>query len=146
MNEYEITYIISTKAGEEGRDAVNAEVEKKIADMEGKVEHASAALREQLAYPVHGNTAGFVRVVNITLDPSEAAKLNTFFKKHKDVLRYTILSTPRREALPGDLLQKLSDETNKARDAKRAEAAEEKEVTMQDVEKGIEEALSEDID
>jgi len=141
MNEYEITYIINTKAGEEGRDSLNAEVEKKIADMEGKIEHASAALREQLAFPIQDQPAGFIRVMNIALDPAAISKLDLFFKKNKHILRYMILSTPRREELPGDLLQKLHEESGKSRSAKK----EDKEVSMQDVEKGIEDALSEDV-
>lgn len=140
MSEYEITYIVSGKAGDEGRDRMNADFEKQLTDLEGKLEHGSAALRRQLAFPIKAEVTGFVRTVQITLDPSKLTELQQFLKKNEYVLRFTILNTPRREELPADLMKALEEESPKRVPKKPA-----KEVTMEDVEKGIEDALTEEV-
>ena len=145
MNEYEITYIISGKAADEARDTLNSDVEKRIADLEGKINHASAALRRQLAYELNKEKTGFVRVLSVTLDPSKIADIHTLLKKNTNILRFAILNTPYREELPSDALTNLEEEASKAKAAKEAPKEPAKEVTMEDVEKGIEDALTEDV-
>lgn len=140
MNEYEITYIVSTKTGDEGRDKVNADFEKHLGKLEGKMEHSTAALRRQLAYPIKDERTAFIRTVQITLDPGKLAELHRFLTKNEYVLRFTVLNTPRREELPAELLKGLGEEAPKRTPKKLA-----KEVTMEDIEKGIEDALTEEI-
>jgi ribosomal protein S6 len=142
MNEYEITYIISGKAADEARDQLNAEVDKRIADMEGKINHASATLRRQLAYDIKKEKTGFVRVLSVALAPANIAAVHAFLKKNESVLRFSILNTPYREELPANVLASLEDAIVKPKTATDKPA---KEVTMEDVEKGIEEALTEDV-
>lgn len=145
MNEYEITYIISGKAADETREALNTDVEKRIADLEGKITHASAALRQQLAYELNKEKTGFVRVLSIALEPSKIADIHALLKKNTNILRFAILNTPYREELPSNALSNLEDEAAKAKAEKESPKAEAKEVTMEDVEKGIEDALTEDV-
>lgn len=140
MSEYEITYIVSAKAGDEGRDTLNTDFEKQLSTLEGKMEHSTAALRQQLAYPIKDERTAFVRTVQITLDPGKLAELHRFLTKNEYVLRFTVLNTPRREELPTDLLKELGEDAPKRAPRKPA-----KKVTMEDVEKGIEDALTEEI-
>lgn len=141
MNEYEITYIVSGKTADEARDQLNTEVEKRIADLEGKITHASAALRRQLAYALNKEKTGFVRMINVTLDPGKISDMQTFLRKNDSILRFTILNTPYREELPSNVLTDLEEDAAKP----KVTTKEAKEVTMEDVEKGIEDALTEDV-
>lgn len=142
MNNYEITYIISSKAPEEARDQLNADLEKHVSEMEGKIEHASAALRRQLAYPIQDEQAGFLRTLHVQLPPAEIKALRDWLKKHEHVLRTYVLQTSYREELGADVLKNLEEEAKKP---VKKDEEEEKEVTMEDVEKGIEDALSEEV-
>lgn len=142
MSEYEITYIIDGKASDEARDQLAADFERQVADIEGKIAHASAALRRQLAYPIKRERTGFLRVVNLTLDPSRLMSLQQFLSKHEHVLRFTVLNTPYREELPADVMRSVTEAAAKPRASAKKPA---KKVTMEDVEKGIEEALTEDV-
>ena len=109
MNSYEITYVISPKATEEAREQLNAELEKHVAEMEGKIEHASAALRRQLAYPILDEQAGFLRTLQIELNPAKVEDFRTWLKKQDHILRTTILNTPYREELAADTAKQLEE-------------------------------------
>lgn len=143
MNTYEITYIVTSKANEEARDQLNSELEKHIGEMEGKVEYASAALRRQLAYPILDETAGFLRTINIHLDPASIHELQDWLKRNESVIRFTILNSPRREELGVDVIKQLEEQDKRA--VKKTDDEPQKDVTMEDVERGIEEALTEEV-
>lgn len=151
QNQYEITYLIDPKLSEEDRGAVETSIEDLITKLEGSLLGSTPTLRKKLAYEILNNNSAFLRVMNLELDPAKIADLQDFMKREPKVLRFTILSTPERKRISQEILEKYSkragkDKGGKPESKKAAEpAAPAKEVTMQDVEKGIEEALTEEV-
>ena len=152
QNPYEITYLIDPKLSEEERGAFNTSVDELVSGFSGNVLPGAPALRKRLAYKVKKQESAFMRVISLELDPAKIADIRDFLKRAEGVMRFTILATPARTRMSQELLEKHGRRAGK--DAKkqmhkieeRSKAPQiQKEVTMQDVEKGIEEALTEEI-
>jgi len=141
MNEYEITYLTDPQLNEDARGELDAAVDAKLNELAGNVIHASASLRRRLAYPINKTNSAFLRHLQIKLDPAKIAELNLFIKKYKGVIRLTTLATPQRHDVSADIIER----SRKAPVAKGKPKKAAKEVTMADVEKGIEEALTEEV-
>ncbi|MEX1112436.1 MAG: 30S ribosomal protein S6 [Candidatus Andersenbacteria bacterium] len=141
MNQYEITYLIDPQVNEEARTELNSAVDGKVNELKGKVSHSSPTLRHKLAYPIVKKQSAFMRSMHIELDPSEVAALHDFLKRNDSVMRFNLITTPYREGVSPEAL-KQKEETTKKKPMAKKEA---KEVTMADVEKGIEEALTEEV-
>lgn len=143
--EYEITYLIDPNTAEEGRAELNTGIDAKITELAGKVAVSSAVLRRRLAYPIIKTDSAFIRTVHIELAPEHVEEIRMLLKKTKDVMRFTILRTHKREGVPAELLERTrgSKGDHKKKDVRKAAPA--KKVTMEDVEKGIEEALTEEV-
>ncbi len=143
MKEYEITYISSPQLTEEARVGVDATVDGFIDKLSGTITHADANTRRRLFYPIKKQPTGFARTLNILLDPAHLIEVRQMLHKHADILRTTILQTPRRE----EVTMAIFDEIDKpaAPVAKAAEKKPAKPVTMAEVEERIEEALDEEV-
>lgn len=148
QSQYEITYLIDPKLSEDARGALCASFDEQITAAEGVITSAAPVLRKTLAYPIKHQNAAFIRAMQIEVDPAKIADLRSFLKKSESVMRLTILATAPRTRMSQELLEKHSKRKGKAAGNERPEKQKqtkaevpEKEVTMQDVEKGIEEAL-----
>jgi ribosomal protein S6 len=154
MVNYEITYVASPLLDETGRGELDSGIDAKVAELGGSITYQSPSLRRRLAYMIEKQTSAFIRTLQIELDPAKAADVHTLLKKHPSILRFSILHSGRREEVPMEIVERYS----RKKDAKGASnapagrgprkpqtAAPAKEVTMQDVEKGIEEALSAEV-
>ncbi len=151
QNQYEITYLIDPKLSEEDRGAVETSVDELVAKFSGTSSSTTPTLRKKLAYEIKHNNSAFLRVINLELDPAKVADIQDFMKREPKVLRFTILATPERKRISQEILEKYSKRAGKDKQGKPEHkktpevAAPAKEVTMQDVEKGIEEALTEEV-
>lgn len=152
MKNYEITYIANGNLAEDERGQVDAAIDSKITELAGTVEHASAALRRRLAYEIDKKTSGFLRSLQIQLDPEHIKTIETMLRKDNNIIRFTILATSRREEVASELIEKYVPKKGDKKKAgkptikPRAKAVEPAApVTMEDVEKGIEEALTEEV-
>lgn len=148
-SQYEITYLIDSKLSEEARGAFHSSVDEQVTAAEGAIVSSTPALRKTLAYPIKHQNAGFMRTVQIEVDPAKIADIQSFLKKAEGVLRLTILATTPRIRMSQELMEKHGKRKGKmgSRPEKQQPRSEKpvKEVTMQDVEKGIEEALTEEV-
>lgn len=152
-NQYEITYLTDPRLSEEQRGSLHASVDEHITASEGSVVSSAPALRKTLAYPVHKQAAAFMRTMHIETKPETIDAIRTFLKKAEGVLRLTILATPARTRMSSELMEKHSrrkgkfagNKSEKQHKEVERKPKSEKEVTMQDVEKGIEEALTEEV-
>lgn len=144
MNEYEITYLINPNVTEEARDELNAAVDKKIAELKGSITHSAPTLRRKLAYPIGKTNSAFLRAIHVQLDPEHIAEVQSMLKKSNGILRVTILSTPFRKDLDAEFIERVQTKNPRKKGMKTATKPQ-KEVTMEDVEKGIEEALTEEV-
>lgn len=150
MSDYEITYIATPTLDETARGALDADVDAKIADLKGSIGYHSPNLRRRLAYAIEKQGNAFVRTVQIELDPSRIATIHQLLKKNSGILRFSILQTSRREEANQEIIDRYSRRKDTKAPTRKpmgqtAAPKEAKEVTMQDVEKGIEEALHEEI-
>ncbi len=141
MHDYEITYLTDPQLNEEARTELNSAIDGKINELAGSIMHASASLRRRLAYPIKKTNSAFLRHLQIQLDPSKTQELHTFLKKAQGLIRFTILQTAQRQEVGLEVLER----SKKAAPAQASTAKPDKKVTMADVEKGIEEALTEEI-
>lgn len=142
MNQYEITYLIDPQVNEEAREELNVAIDSKISELKGKVDNSKPTLRRKLAYPIDKKQSVFMRNMHIELDPAALADLREHLKKTNSILRVTILNTPLREGLSPETLKQRDEEAKQRKEAARKE---QREVTMEDVEKGIEDALTEEV-
>jgi ribosomal protein S6 len=151
QNQYEITYLIDPKLSEEERGALETSIDELVTKLNGSLSGSTPTLRKKLAYEIKHNNSAFLRIMNIELDPAKLAELQDFLKREPKVLRSTILATSERKRISQEIFEKYSkrnskDKAGKPEQRKAPEAATPaKEVTMQDVEKGIEEALTEEV-
>lgn len=144
MYEYEITYLIDPQTEEEGRDTLNSAVDAKINDLGGVIMHADPTTRRRLAYTVDKKTSAFIRSLQIQLEPANLKDIHDTLKRTQGVMRFTILNTPRRQHVAPELLARQPQKGTSTRKKEVARVSKKK-VSMEDVEKGIEEALSEEV-
>lgn len=142
MSEYEITYHIDPQLDEAARDELNSAIESEVAKESGKVVHGSTSLRRKLAYEIDKKQSVFTRVLDIEIESENIQNILKSLQKNPSILRFVILQTPRREDGGAKLMEQLKQAVGKGKPAVKGPA---KKVTMQDVEKGIEEALSEEV-
>lgn len=148
-SQYEITYLIDSKLSEEARGSFHASVDEQVTAAEGAIISSTPALRKTLAYHIKHQGAAFMRTMQIEVNPAKIADVQSFLKKAEGVLRLTILATAPRVRMSQELIEKHGKRKGKmgSRPEKQQPKVEKpaKEVTMQDVEKGIEEALTEEV-
>ncbi len=145
MNEYEITYLIDPQLDEEAREELNRSVDGKVTELSGTVSSSSPVLRRKLAYPVAKTHSAFLRTIHIQLDPEHIGMIQDMLKRHKSVLRFSILNTPQREDMEEKIMANLQEARASIKKPGARKPVAKKEVTMAEVEKGIEEALSEEV-
>lgn len=152
MNQYEITYISSSNLDETGRAQLDGSIDAKINELAGNATHASNSLRRRLAYPIKKNASGFLRYLHLELAPEHIATIQELLRKESNILRFSILATEKRPEVAADIIakyvQKKGDNKKKPGSNKPTTHTKAKPagpVTMEAVEKGIEEALSEEV-
>jgi ribosomal protein S6 len=157
MNNYEITYIASGSLAEDARGQLDGTIDNKITELGGISDYASPALRRRLAYMVEDQSNGFLRALQIQLDPAAITTIHEYLQKEPSILRFAILKTTRRTEVPAEIVEKYAKKNTKkdgkpgrgtstsTRTASPKAKTDDKEVSMADVEKGIEDALTEEV-
>lgn len=149
MQDYEITYLTVSTLDETGRGELDATIDSTITDLKGAATFSSPNLRRRLAYHIDDKNTAFIRTLQIQLDSSKISEIHTLLKKNPGILRFSILQTARREDASAEIIDRYTrKKDNKMVAAPRkssAPATPAKEVTMKDVEEGIEEALSAEV-
>lgn len=140
MPDYEITCLTDSQLTEEERGQLDGAIDAKVAELGGLTQYNSPHIRRRLAYPLSKQAAAFLRVIQVELPGEQIDVLRQFLKKQAGVLRATILQTPRRQEVAVDVLEPTPSKQPAKAAAKPAKA-----VTMEEVEKGIEEALAEEV-
>jgi small subunit ribosomal protein S6 len=150
MNQYEITYISNPNLDESERAQLDSTIDAKITELSGNTIHTTSSLRRRLAYQIEKNTSGFLRYLHLELAPEHIATIQDWLRKENNVLRFSILATIKRPEVSAEItakyVQKKGDAKKKpVKAATRAKTKAAAPVTMEDVEKGIEEALTEEV-
>ena len=157
QNQYELTYLIDPSTSEDARNSLNSAIDEQVTALSGIVTHDSPALRKKLAYKVAHQDSAFMRVMNIEMPAEKVLGFTNSLKKSQGILRTTLIATPMRDRITPEVLEKHGKKKGKGGFAKHDKkkdngqtrpstgSGQAKEVTMQAVEKGIEEALTEEV-
>lgn len=153
MNQYEITYFSDPQLTEEARHELDGSIEAKVTQLNGAIEKNTPNIRRRIMYPIKKRTNGFLRAINIQIDPANIAAVQQFLKREAGVLRHVVLQTQPRAEVPNDIVDRHAPSRQKKAGAKKPMMTKiapkatkpAKPVTMEDVEKGIEEALTEEV-
>lgn len=144
-NTYEITYLIDPALDEAARDKFNADIDKLITDREGAILQSSPTLRRKLAYPIDNKHSVFLRTIHFDLNTDHTKDLETTLRKTDHIVRFTLLRSPVRQDLNKDPLKDARELQQQKKDARRQPKSPSKQVSMEDVEAGIEKALTEEV-
>lgn len=141
--EYEISYITDPQLNDEARGELDAAIDAEITGKKGTIAQASPSLRRRLMYNIDKKMVGFLRTLQVHLDPAAINDIRDILKKKAGVMRVMILNTPQRAEVARDIFTKAL--ATKTEEKAKEEQKPAKKVTMEDVEAGIEEALTEEV-
>ena len=91
MRDYELTVIFSPEIAEEDIDTAIERVSQYITQKDGIVSEVNRMGRRKLAYPINDFRDGNYLLVQLKLEPNQAANLETNLKSWGDVLRYLLV-------------------------------------------------------
>ena len=143
-SEYEITYLSDPNLSDDTRGEVDSSIDSQITQLGGAIAQSSPSIRRRLNFPIKDQTVGFLRALNIQIEPDQINAVKTFLNKKKEILRATVLATsPQAEVTP-DMLFKTAAPKTKTSDEPTTKKPT-KAVTEEEVDKGIAEALQEEV-
>lgn len=91
MNNYYLTLVLKADLEEKGRKTLLNSITKKFTGSDGKIEKEDMWATMDLAYPIHGQTKGFVAHYEISADPKDAKTLDKSLLVEEDILRYLLV-------------------------------------------------------
>lgn len=144
--EYEITYIVDPALDEAKRGEINAAIDSKIDELKGMTSSNSETTRRKLAYPIHKQRVGFMRLIQAQLLPEAIFPLRQAIIRLEGVLRFTIIqSAPRLDVTSSffDVAAKPQTVTEPKKTATAKKPV--KEISDAEVEEKIAEALDEEV-
>jgi len=144
MNEYEITYISTPQLTDEARGELDGTIDAELDKLQASIQSTEPTTRRRLFYPIKKQAAGFLRALNVVLDPAHITPFRQWLTKQPGILRVTILQTAPRSEVTTAIFDELEKPSVPVK-AKVADKKPAKEVTMQEVEERIEEALEEEV-
>ena len=132
MENYELTYLISTDASGEELKNLPEKIKSFIQEEEGAIKKTTEPSKTKLGYPIKEKWQGFLTVLNFSLNPEKIANLEKKLKAESQILRYMILN----KDLPEKILR--SKRTRPELKTKESEKVE-----LKEIDKKIEEILKE---
>ncbi|HBE90140.1 MAG: hypothetical protein A3E37_04540 [Candidatus Andersenbacteria bacterium RIFCSPHIGHO2_12_FULL_46_9] len=148
MHDYEITYLADPTLDEAKKDTLDESIDKIVNDIGGEISYTSPSdtpgSRRRLNFPIADQRVAWMRVMQIQLDPAKINDLQTTIKKHADILRLTVLQTPRRQEVSAAIFD-APEKPSVSPESAQAVKPSGKKVTMAEVEEKIEEALEEEV-
>lgn len=148
MHDYEITYLADPTLDEAKKESLDESIDKIVNDIGGEISYASPSdtpgSRRRLNFPIADQRVAWMRVMQLQLDPAKINELLATLKKQADILRITVLQTPRRQEVSAAIFDAPEKAPASAESAPSVKPAGKK-VTMAEVEEKIEEALEEEV-
>lgn len=142
--EYEITYTMDPSLEDATRAELSSAIDSKIDELKGSISTNSDTTRRKLAFPIKKQRMGFLRLIQAQLPPDQIGTLRHEIKRMAGVLRLTIIQSAPRQDVTSALFDVV---TKPAVEPKAAVATKKpaKQITDQEVEAKIEEALDEEV-
>lgn len=148
MHDYEITYLANPTLDEAKKEELDESIDKVVNDLGGEISYSSPTdtpgSRRRLNFPIASQRVAWMRVMQIQLDPANISGLQATLKKQANILRVTVLNTPRRDEISAAIFD-APEKTATASELSSAAKPAGKKVTMAEVEEKIEEALEEEV-
>lgn len=148
MHDYEITYLANPTLDEAKKESLDESIDKIVNDIGGEISYTSPSdtpgSRRRLNFPIADQRVAWMRVMQIQLDPAKINELLATLKKQADILRVTVLQTPRRQEVSAAIFDAPEKAPASAESTPSVKPASKK-VTMAEVEEKIEEALEEEV-
>lgn len=134
---YELAFFLSSSISENEKEEKLNNILKLIEELKGTILETVPLELKALAYPIKKETSGYFGVVKFKLDGSLMEELNKQLKLLPEMLRFLIVKKEEiKKPVP---LKKMEKEKTKVETKKE----EEKEVSLEELEKKLEEILKE---
>lgn len=141
MQRYELSYLIPAETAEEEKKNLSEKIVAYIQENGGILEDLRQPVEQKLAYPVKGKTSAFLVSMNFLIIPEKIAGIEGKLKSEPAVIRY--LLTVKKTVKPGKRApRRIPPKTSIFKPEETATAKEGK-VELQEIDKKLEEILSE---
>lgn len=101
MRSYELMMILNPSLEKEALDKIIAEVKQDMADASVNIVSENVWGKRDLAYPIHGQAAGYYVIYNLEVaEPEKLNSLQHLFNIKKDLWRYMFVDLPKISATP----------------------------------------------
>lgn len=163
---YEFSYWIKPDIAENNLGDVQNEIKNFIEKLDGKIIKEKNIVRENLAYPIKHYDYGFLKVILIEFPPVKMDEFRKYLKLNANVLRYTIgraneIDIPQIKEFkkivvePQKVKPAIAEEIKEGEEKKIADISpealvahqvpEKEKITLEDVDKKLEEILGREI-
>ncbi|TSC65736.1 MAG: small subunit ribosomal protein S6 [Candidatus Doudnabacteria bacterium Gr01-1014_77] len=146
MPKYELMYIVASTVSDDQIPTVTDGVLSFIGNYEGKVIREDLMGKKKLAYPIKKTKNGFYAGITFEMPGTKINEFDAKLRTTPDIVRHIVVN------IDEDLARKEKDEIaqekmnkNRTERAKTAPVAEGSEVTPENLDQKIEEALTEDL-
>ena len=93
MNNYECTYILDTKLGDEASTAIMEKLASEVNDCQGEVRQVKPWGKRRFAYEVKGRREGLYVTMQFSAQPDTMSEVRRQMSLSDDVLRSLFLAT-----------------------------------------------------
>ena len=137
MKHYELTYLISSEVSEEEAKSFPEKVLLLIQEAEGIIENKSFPLRRKLAYSIKKQEDAYLAVMTFQLDPEKLAGFEKKLKAGGQIIRYLLLVKKPIKVIKAIRRKLISEKPLLTQ-------PQEKKVELKEIEKKLEEILSDE--
>ena len=137
MKHYELTYLISSEVPEEEAKSFPEKVLLLIQEAEGIIENKSFPLRRKLAYSIKKQEDAYLAVMTFQLDPEKLAGFEKKLKAEGQIIRYLLLVKKPIKVIKAIRRRPISEKPLLTQ-------PQEKKVELKEIEKKLEEILSDE--
>jgi len=92
MNQYELTYILSSLTEKEDAQALAGKIDEMIKGLGGQIKKEEFGDKKRLAYEIKKQSYGFYVILEIEIDPEKLEELQRELRLNRDVLRHLIIA------------------------------------------------------
>lgn len=150
MKPYQLTYIISSHIVSEQVESLKKGVEDFVQKNGGSIIKSEKTIAQSLAYPIKKHSSGFFMTLEFNAEEKDIKDLKAELEKSPDILRHFIIVKRPAKIMKARRTRKLATDESKAKSKtentevfKERSVKEEKPVADEDIDKKLDEILSE---
>ena len=151
MKPYELTYIISSHLTSEEADGLRKGIESLVQASNGIITKSEKTTPQVLAYPIKGQHSGFFAILEFTIEEDKIKEIKAALEKDAKILRHFLMvkkpvkqmKERRTRKTPVTLEARTKETLGNIEVMKEKEKHKEEKVEIEDIEKKLDEILSE---